>query len=113
MAKKGKLNCDYYVLDYNLEKQKIQFQQVKSMLKSFEYWFGPYPFYEDSYKLVETPHLGMEHQSNVAYGNHYLNGYLGRDLSGNRSWFEDGILSSFTKVDTNGLPTTLPQKRPF
>jgi len=81
-GEKGKLNCDYYVLDYNLEKAKIQFQQVKSMLKSFEYWFGPYPFYEDSYKLVETPHLGMEHQSNVAYGNHYLNGYLGRDLSG-------------------------------
>lgn len=81
-GEKGKLDCDYYVLDYNLEKAKIQFQQVKSMLKSFEYWFGPYPFYEDSYKLVETPHLGMEHQSNVAYGNHYLNGYLGNDLSG-------------------------------
>lgn len=81
-GEKGKLNCDYYVLDYNLEKAKVQFQQAKSMLKSFEYWFGPYPFYEDGYKLVETPHLGMEHQSNVAYGNHYLNGYLGRDLSG-------------------------------
>ena len=52
------------------------------MLKALEYWFGPYPFYEDSYKLVETPYLGMEHQSNVAYGNHYENGYLGRDLSG-------------------------------
>ena len=52
------------------------------MLQAFEYWFGPYPFYEDGYKLVETPYLGMEHQSNVAYGNHYLNGYLGRDLSG-------------------------------
>ena len=81
-GEKGKLNCDYYVLDYNLEKAKVQFQQAKSMLKSFEYWFGPYPFYEDGYKLVETPHLGMEHQSNVAYGNRYLNGYLGRDLSG-------------------------------
>ena len=51
------------------------------MLKSFEYWFGPYPFYEDGYKLVETPHLGMEHQSAVAYGNHFMNGYLGHDLS--------------------------------
>ncbi|MFT3920158.1 M1 family metallopeptidase [Cloacibacterium sp.] len=81
-GEKGKLDCDYYVLDYNLGKAKVQFQQAKSMLKSFEYWFGPYPFYEDGYKLVETPHLGMEHQSNVAYGNHYLNGYLGRDLSG-------------------------------
>jgi aminopeptidase N len=52
------------------------------MLACFEHWFGPYPWYEDGYKLVETPHLGMEHQSAVAYGNHYLNGYLGRDLSG-------------------------------
>ncbi|MFM9909480.1 MAG: M1 family aminopeptidase, partial [Chitinophagaceae bacterium] len=52
------------------------------MLKSFEYWFGPYPFYEDGYKLVQSPHLGMEHQSAVAYGNRFQNGYLGRDLSG-------------------------------
>lgn len=81
-GEKGKLDLDYWVLDYNLEKAKKQFQQVKPMMKSFEYWFGPYPFYEDSYKLVESPHLGMEHQSNVAYGNHYQNGYLGRDLSG-------------------------------
>ncbi len=58
-----------------------QFQQVIPMLRCFEHWFGPYPWYADGYKLVETPHLGMEHQSAVAYGNHYLNGYLGRDLS--------------------------------
>ena len=81
-GEKGKLDLDYWVLDYNLEKAKKQFSQVKPMMKAFEYWFGPYPFYEDSYKLVETPYLGMEHQSNVAYGNHYENGYLGRDLSG-------------------------------
>lgn len=80
-GEKGKLDLDYWVLDYNVDKAKKQFQQVKPMLKSFEYWFGPYPFYEDSYKLVESPHLGMEHQSNVAYGNGYQNGYLGRDLS--------------------------------
>ncbi len=78
----GKLDLDYWVLDYNLDKAKKQFQQVKPMMQAFEYWFGPYPFYEDSYKLVETPYLGMEHQSNVAYGNRYENGYLGRDLSG-------------------------------
>lgn len=80
-GEKGKLDLDYWVLDYNSDKAKKQFQQVKPMLKSFEYWFGPYPFYEDSYKLVESPHLGMEHQSNIAYGNGYQNGYLGRDLS--------------------------------
>lgn len=81
-GEKGKLDLDYWVLDYNLDKAKKQFEQVKPMMKAFEYWFGPYPFYEDSYKLVETPYLGMEHQSNVAYGNGYKNGYLGRDLSG-------------------------------
>ncbi len=73
----------YWVLDYNLEKAKAQFgQNVKPMLTCFEHWFGPYPFQEDGYKLVEAPHLGMEHQSAVAYGNQYLNGYLGMDLSG-------------------------------
>ncbi|WP_034690643.1 M1 family metallopeptidase [Kaistella palustris] len=81
-GEKGNLDLDYWVLDYNLDRAKKQFQQVKPMMKAFEYWFGPYPFYEDSYKLVESPYLGMEHQSSVAYGNHYENGYLGRDLSG-------------------------------
>lgn len=81
-GEKGKLDLDYWVIDYNLDKAKKQFQQVKPMLSAFEYWFGPYPFYEDSYKLVDSPYLGMEHQSNVAYGNGYQNGYLGRDLSG-------------------------------
>ena len=81
-GEKGNLDCDYWVLDYDLEKAKKQFTQVDDMLKCFEYWMGPYPFYEDGYKLVETPHLGMEHQSAVAYGNKFMNGYLGRDLSG-------------------------------
>ena len=81
-GEKGKLDCEYWVLDYNLEKAKQQFKQVSTMLKCFEHWFGPFPFYEDGYKLVESPHLGMEHQSAVAYGNKYQNGYLGIDLSG-------------------------------
>jgi aminopeptidase N len=79
---KGKLDASFWVLDYNLEKAKPQFMQVDTMIHAFEYWMGPYPWYEDGYKLVEAPHLGMEHQSNVGYGNHYANGYLGRDLSG-------------------------------
>ena len=81
-GEKGKLDLNYYVLDYNLEKAKSQFEQAKLMLKSFEHWFGPYPFYEDSFKIIEAPHLGMEHQSGIAYGNKFKNGYLGRDLSG-------------------------------
>ena len=78
----GKLDLNYWALDYDLDKAKKQFEQVKLMLRAFEYWFGPYPFYEDGYQLIEAPHLGMEHQSAVAYGNKFRNGYLGRDLSG-------------------------------
>jgi aminopeptidase N len=82
-GEKGNLDCSYWVMDYNLEKAKKQFgRDVKPMLDCFENWFGPYPFYKDTYKLVETPHLGMEHQSAVAYGNKFRNGYLGTDLSG-------------------------------
>lgn len=79
---KGKLDLSYYVLPENLLRAKNHFKQVPLMLKAFEHWFGPYPFYEDGYKLVEVPYLGMEHQSSVTYGNKYKNGYLGRDLSG-------------------------------
>ena len=81
-GEKGILDLDFYVLTNNLEKAKAQFPQAKLMLKAFEYWFGPYPFYEDSYKLVEVPYLGMEHQSSTTYGNGYKNGYRGMDLSG-------------------------------
>lgn len=81
-GEKGILDLDFYVLPYNLAKAKEQFKQAKLMLKAFEHWFGPYPFYEDGYKLVETPYLGMEHQSSVTYGNEYKNGYRGKDLSG-------------------------------
>lgn len=79
---KGKLDCDYWVLDYNLDKAKKHFQQADTMLQCFEYWVGPYPFYEDSYKLVEAPMPGMEHQSAIAYGNGFENGYSGKNLSG-------------------------------
>lgn len=81
-GEKGNLEIDYWVLRGNEEKAKKQFQDAPKTLKALEYWFGPYPFYEDGYKLVESPYLGMEHQSAVAYGNGYKNGYLGSDLSG-------------------------------
>ena len=76
------LDLDFYVLRENLEKAKVQFEEVKPMMDCFQEKFGTYPFKEDSYKLVETPFLGMEHQSAVAYGNKYRKGYLGMDLSG-------------------------------
>jgi aminopeptidase N len=77
----GVLDLDFYVLMDHYAKAKEQFKDVYRTLRAFEYWFGPYPFYKDGYKLVEVPYLGMEHQSSVTYGNGFKNGYLGRDLS--------------------------------
>ena len=80
--KLGSLNLNYYVLPENLNKAKTQFAQVKPMLQIFSKYFGPYPFARDGYKLVEVPYAGMEHQSAVAYGNHYRNSYGKGDWTG-------------------------------
>lgn len=82
-GEKGKLDVNYWVLDYNYKKaQTYMPDQVHKMFKSLEHWFGPYPFYEDGYQLIDASHTGMEHQSAVSYGNKYKFGYLGRDASG-------------------------------
>jgi aminopeptidase N len=93
-GEKGSLDCSYYVLKQNYEKAKEQFKQVPLMLKAFEHWFGPYPFYEDSYKLVEVPYLGMEHQSATAYGNGYVNGSGNREDHSETGWGKkfDGLI---------------------
>jgi len=81
-GKEGPLALDYYVLEGHEAKSREHFRQVKPMLACYEKYFGPYPFYADSYKLVETPYLGMEHQSSIAYGNSFRKGYMGLDQSG-------------------------------
>jgi aminopeptidase N len=83
---KGKLTLDFWPLDYNLENAHRQFVQARSMLQCFEYWFGPYPWYEDGYKLLEVPNTGMEHQSAVSYGNWYQNGYRKRGSGLGLQW---------------------------
>ncbi len=80
------LKLDYYVLGYNLEKAKKHFEQVKPVLACYEKFFGKFPFWRDGYALVETPYLGMEHQSAIAYGNMYLRGYLGGMIPHNMDW---------------------------
>ena len=92
------LDLDYYVLRENEAKAKTQFAEVKPMLDCFQEKFGPYPFASDGYKLVEAPYLGMEHQSAVAYGNGFQNGYLGSDLSGTGK----GLLFDFILVHESG-----------
>ena len=90
------LKMDYYVLHDNLEKAKSHFQQVKPMMECFENYFGRYPFWKDGYALVETPYLGMEHQSAIAYGNDFLAGY-----HGNTSHI-DGLEFDFIIVHESG-----------
>jgi aminopeptidase N len=80
--KTGDLTMDYYVLPGDLEKARKQFTQARGMMEAFQHYFGPYPFAEDGYKLVQVPYAGMEHQSAVAYGNHFQNSYLGPDWTG-------------------------------
>ncbi len=80
-GEKGNLDITYWALKTDETKAKKTYQEVPRMLAAFEHWFGPYPFYEDGYQLVQAPYLGMEHQSSITYGNNFQNGYLGRDLS--------------------------------
>ena len=78
----GDLSLDFYALPEDLDKAKTQFAQAKGMLEAYEHYFGEYPFKNDGYKLIEAPYSGMEHQTAVTYGNHFSNGYLGRDWTG-------------------------------
>jgi aminopeptidase N len=96
---KGDLDCYYWVLDYNLTKAKSHFEQIDSLLSAFEYWAGPYPFYEDSYKVVEAPMSGMEHQSALAYGNGFKNGLNGKDIISKSGW---GLKFDFILVHESG-----------
>lgn len=99
IGKKGKLDIDYWSLKEDSILAKPHWNaDVKPMLKSFEHWFGPYPFYEDGYKLVQAPHLGMEHQSAIAYGNNFKMGYNGSDLSGS-GW---GLKFDFITIHESG-----------
>jgi len=92
------LDLDYYVLTYNEAVAKKHFEEVKPMMDCFQSKFGTYPFADDGYKLVETPYLGMEHQSAVAYGNNYQMGYKGNDLSGTGN----GLLFDFITIHESG-----------
>ncbi len=78
----SRVPVDFYALPADLQKAKTQFAQAKGMLDAFQHYFGEYPFIRDGYKLIEVPYTGMEHQSAVTYGNHFTNGYYGRDWTG-------------------------------
>ena len=98
-GEKGNLDLSFWALDYHQKIARPYFtDEADKMLTAYEHWFGPYPFYEDSYKLVETDNTGMEHQSNIGYGNHYAPGYRGRDDSHTRY----GLKCDFIIVHESG-----------
>ncbi|MEX0884433.1 MAG: M1 family metallopeptidase, partial [Cyclobacteriaceae bacterium] len=98
LGENGLLTMDYFVLKENLKKARTQFKDAPRLMRAFEYWFGPYPFYEDGFKLIEVPYLGMEHQSAVTYGNQYLPGYKGKDFS-ETGW---GLLFDYIIIHESG-----------
>ncbi|MGH7581900.1 MAG: M1 family metallopeptidase [Gemmatimonadales bacterium] len=83
---KGRLSMDFWPLDYDTVAARRQWVQARSMMQCFEHWFGPYPWYKDGYKLIEVPNTGMEHQSAVAYGNWFQNGYRKRGTGLGLKW---------------------------
>ncbi len=91
----GILNLDYYVLKSAENIAAKHFKQVKAMMACFEKNFGVYPFWNDGYKLVESPYWGMEHQSCVAYGNNYQNNKYGFDFiiihESGHEWFGNSL----------------------
>ncbi len=106
------LQLNYYPLAYNKDKALKQFTQVKPMLRCFESYFGPYPFFNDGYSIVETPYAGMEHQSAIAYGNGYVDGYNGKDYSAIDVWF-DFIVIHETGHEWWGNSVTAASKKDF
>lgn len=69
---------DFYYLRGNRTKAEGLYAELPKMLDFLEEVVGPYPWSDDKVGVVETPHLGMEHQTINAYGNDYkkdINGY--------------------------------------
>ena len=75
----GTFPVSYWVLPENVEKGQELFRDILRQVRFFEETYGPYPFRADKYGVVETPHLGMEHQTITAYGNEYSGNPWGED----------------------------------
>jgi aminopeptidase N len=90
-TKAGVKTLHYAVLNGNKAKAQKHFEQARAMHRCFEQVFGSYAFWNDDYKVVETPYWGMEHQSAIAYGNEFKNNRWGFDFilvheSGHEWW---------------------------
>ena len=76
----NELDLNLYFLQYHAQQAEDHVREVYDMMQCFEKYFGPYPFKNDGYSLVETPYWGMEHQSAIAYGNHFKINEYGFDF---------------------------------
>jgi aminopeptidase N len=63
----------FYVLPEDYEKGQALFPEILEHLRFFEKLLGPYPFRNEKYGVAQTPHLGMEHQTIIAYGANFSN----------------------------------------
>lgn len=68
---------EYYVLEENLDKAEKLLDLFEQSSRILEKYFGEYPWANERIAVSETPHLGMEHQTNIAYGNKYRYEKLG------------------------------------
>lgn len=65
------LSLDFYVLPGNVYRATDHYAQTKPIIAAYELLYGPYPWYRDGFKLVESPYAGMEHQTAIAIGTSY------------------------------------------
>jgi aminopeptidase N len=77
----------FYVLPEDVERGRALFPEILAHLAWFERRFGPYPFRADKYGVAQTPHLGMEHQSIIAYGANFDN----RSMTAGVDWGFDAL----------------------
>jgi len=61
----------FYVLPEHADKAPKLIEETKKYNAFFEKYLGPFPFRSQKLGIVETPHLGMEHSTHIAYGNQF------------------------------------------
>ncbi|HET7039253.1 MAG TPA: M1 family metallopeptidase [Gemmatimonadales bacterium] len=77
----------FYVLEEDYDRGRALFPQILAHLAWYERRLGPYAFRADKYGVAQTPHLGMEHQSIIAYGANFSN----RSMTGGVDWGFDAL----------------------
>ncbi|WP_416306885.1 M1 family metallopeptidase [Neptunicella sp. SCSIO 80796] len=93
----------YYHLPETTEKAKILFAEIPPMLDFFERMIGPFPFSQEKAGFVETPHLGMEHQTINAYGNEYKKDAYGFDWLMQHEFAHEWFANQLTAANSDHM----------